>query len=140
MAEVQELDWITRMSNDLTRSKQSGAGLTTGSESQGLLHRAFQDLSPEDQRKFQAKATELALQQEVANLDAKRRFEASGAEMHRHVDLVKEHEKIKSDFTIHSEFETASGKTTVKVSKANNTLYIVIAVVIAVVFFVMFSR
>lgn len=128
------------MSNDLTKAKKTALGSMSESGSQGLLHRAFQDLSPEDQRKLHAKVTELAVDLEVANLNAKRKFEASGAEMHRHVDLVKEHEKIKSDFTIQSEFDTASGRTTVKVSKANNTLYIVIAVVTAVVFFVMFAR
>ncbi len=128
------------MTNDLTKSKQSGTGLTTGGNAPRALDQALQELSPEERKAHMAKAADLALDQEVRDRNAQRKFNASGAEMQRHVDLVKEHEKIKNDFTINSEFETASGKTTIKVSKANNTLYIVIAVVIAIVFFVMFSR
>lgn len=60
--------------------------------------------------------------------------------MTRHIGLVNEHEKNKSDFTVTSKFQTASGETNVKVTKNNNTTVIVIAVVIAVIFFVMFSR
>lgn len=60
--------------------------------------------------------------------------------MGRHIDLVKEHEKIKSDFTINSNFKTATGETNVKVTKSNNMMTIVIVVVVAIVFFVMFSK
>lgn len=128
------------MSNDLTKSNQTGTGLTSGSGAPKILDAAFQALSPEQKKKFLAAASEQALQQEVKDREAQRKFETSGADMQRHVVLVREHEKNKSDFTATSEFETASGKTTVKVSRSNNTLFIVIAVVIAIIFFVLFSN
>ena len=128
------------MSNDLTKQNSSGTGLTTGSNAPKILDRAFQSLTPEQQQKLLAVASEQALQQEIKDREAQRKFDASGADMQRHVALVREHERNKSDFTATSEFETASGRTTVKVSRSNNTLFIVIAVVIAVIFFVMFTR
>ena len=128
------------MSNDLTKQNSSGTGLTTGSNAPKILDRAFQSLTPEQQQKLLAVASEQALQQEIKDREAQRKFDASGADMQRHVALVREHERNKSDFTATSEFETASGRATVKVSRSNNTLFIVIAVVIAVIFFVMFTR
>ena len=128
------------MSNDLTKQDATGTGLATGSNAPKILDRAFQSLTPEQQQKLLAAASEQALQQEIKDREAQRKFDASGADMQRHVALVREHERNKSDFTATSEFETPSGRTTVKVSRSNNTLFIVIAVVIAVIFFVMFSR
>lgn len=139
MAEIHELAGVS-MSNDLTKSNLTGTGLVTGSNAPKLLDKAFEQLTPEQKQKLLAVAGEQAIAQEIKDREAQRRFDASGAEMQRHVSLVREHERNKSDFTATSEFETASGKTTVRVSRANNTLYIVIAVVIAVVFFVVFSR
>ena len=128
------------MTNDLSKLNAPGSGLSAGGNTTRVLDQVFQMLAPEDQKKLLVRAAELALEQEVKDLNAQRNFNASGSEMKQHIEMAKEHEKLKSDFTIQSEFKTASGTTTVRVSKANNTLYIVIAVVIAVVFFVMFSR
>lgn len=128
------------MNNELRKGGSTGTGLSQGASGPKILDIAFQSLSAEQQQKLLAVASEQALSQEVKDREAQRRFDASGADMQRHVALVREHERNKSDFTATSEFETASGRTTVKVSRANNTLYIVIAVVVAVVFFVMFSR
>lgn len=80
------------------------------------------------------------IQAEQNERAAQLRHDASTVEMGRHIDLVKEHEKIKSDFTINSNFKTATGETNVKVTKSNNMMTIVIVVVVAIVFFVMFSK
>lgn len=105
-----------------------------------MLNELVKSLPPEQQQKLAEKAAIALMEQEISDRDAQRRFDGAGADMARHVGLVNEHEKNKSDFTINSKFETASGETSVKVSKNNNTTIIVIAVVIAVIFFVMFSR
>lgn len=128
------------MSNDLYKPNTPGSGLTPGSSPPKLLDAAFSVLSKEQQEKVLAAATELALQQEVKDREAQRRFDSSGADMQRHVALVREHEEGKSDFTATSEFNTASGKTTVRVTRSNSTVAIVIAVVVAVIFFVLFAR
>ena len=129
------------MSNkDVTKTNQSGQNLTTPGSNTPFLDSAFNSLTTEQKKRMNEIAATHAMDQEVKDRDAARRFHASGADMQRHMDNVREHEKIKADFDIRSEIETASGKTTIKVSKANNTLYIVIAVVIAIVFFVLFSN
>ena len=127
------------MSNEISRSSQ-GKELTTPGSKGKLIDEAFELLTPEQKSRMAELAVERGIDLEVKDRDAKRRFDASGAEMDRAVDLAKQHEQMKSDFTIRSEFETASGKTSVNVSRANNTLFIVAAVVIAVVFFVIFSK
>ncbi len=127
------------MSNDLTK-RNSGTGLSTAGDRPSVLNELIKSLPPEQQQKLAVKAAEALIEQEQKDLDAQRRFDGAGADMIRHVGLVNEHEKNKSDFTVTSKFQTASGETNVKVSKNNNTTVIVIAVVIAVIFFVMFSR
>lgn len=118
---------------------ETGRGLAPPSGS-GILDQAYKSLTAEQKKNLLAKAGEQALDQEIKDREAQRKFQAAGVEMARHVQLVEEHEKLKADFTVTSHFDTASGKTTVTVSKSNNTLIIVIAVVVAVVFFVVFAR
>jgi len=127
------------MSNDLTK-RNTGTELDKSRERPSLLTELVKSLPPEQQQKLAVKAAEALIEQEQKDLDAQRRFDGAGADMARHVGLVNEHEKNKSDFTVTSRFQTASGETNVKVSKNNNTTIIVIAVVVAVIFFVMFSR
>lgn len=127
------------MSNDLTKGN-IGTGLKASGERQSVLSELVKSLPPEQQQKLAVKAAEALIEQEQKDLDAQRRFDGAGVDMARHVGLVNEHEKNKSDFTVTSKFQTASGETNVKVSKNNNTTIIVIAVVVAVVFFVLFSH
>lgn len=127
------------MSNDLIK-RTTGTGLSTTGDKASVLNELVKSLPPEQQKRLAEKAAIALMEQEISDRDAQRRFDGAGADMVRHVGLVNEHEKNKSDFTITSKFQTASGETNVKVSKNNNTTIIVIAVVIAVIFFVMFSR
>jgi hypothetical protein len=128
------------MSNEISRPGKTGQNLPTPTTKGTFIDSAFGQLTAEQKKRMAELAAERGIQLEVADYEASRKFHASGAEMERAVDLAKQHEQMKSDFTINSEFQTASGRTTVRVSRANNTLFIVIAVVIAVVFFVLFSK
>jgi hypothetical protein len=110
---------------------------TTGS----LLDAALQHL-PSDQRdKLVAKALEEKLKLDVEAVRAQQRHDRSGIDMHNTVRHVRELESsTKSDYTVRSTFETASGNTSVEVKKSNNTTIIVVAVVVAVIFLVLFAR
>jgi outer membrane translocation and assembly module TamA len=127
------------MSNDLT-NRTRGTGLGSTSERTSVLNELAKTLTPEQKEQLAMKATEALMEAESNERAAKLRYDASTVEMARHVDVAKEHEKLKSDFTINSSFKTASGETNIKVTKSNNLTIIVIAVVIAVIFFVMFSK
>ena len=129
------------MSNDIKPTDQKGQGIQTQGGKGGHLDAAFSNLSKEDQQRLTQLAIEKKIDLEVDDYVAKRKHEAASVEMRQGIDNVREMEKsTKNDYTITGEYEGASGKTTFKVSKANNTMFIVIAVVIAVIFFVMFSK
>lgn len=127
------------MANDLTKSKKSGSGLVTGEKSPRVLDHAFQSLPAEEQKKLLAKAAELQLEQEVKDRDAQRNFNASSIEMERDVHTVKELNKAGPDFTMENTYKTASGETRIKVTKNNNMTWIIVAVVVAVIFFLLFA-
>lgn len=127
------------MSNDLT-NRTTGTGIGTTGERVSVLNELAKTLTPEQRTQLAMKATEALMVAESNERAAKLRHDASSVEMVRHVEVAKEHEKLKSDFTITSSFKTATGETNIKVSKNNNTVIIVIAVVIAVIFFALFSK
>lgn len=61
--------------------------------------------------------------------------------MHNTVRNVQDLESsTNSDYSVKAIFETASGKTSIEVKKSNNTTIIVVAVTIAVIFLVLFSK
>jgi|GEM_PF-1026995 len=128
-----------KMSNELTK-KPTNTGLSTTGDNASVLNELMKTLPPEQRKLLAQKAIEARIEAEENERAAKFRHDASTVEMVRHVDLVKEHEKIKSDYTINSSIKTATGETHIKVSKSNNMTFIVIAVVVAIVFFVMFSK
>jgi hypothetical protein len=127
------------MSNDLT-NRTTGTGLGSTGERMSVLNELAKTLTPEQKAQLAMKATEALMIAEANERAAKLRHDASSIEMVRHVEVAKEHEKLKSDFTITSSFKTASGETNIKVTKSNNLTIIVIAVVIAVIFFALFSK
>ena len=117
-----------------------GAGLPTVGGPKRMLDTYDQALTKAQQRELAPRIAEEQLKLEVAERQAGLRHHASGADFERHKDLVRELEQGKSDFTVRLTSETASGRMEVSTTRANNTLYIVLAVAIAVVFFIFFSR
>lgn len=127
------------MGNDLKQTDR-GAGLPTLGSSKRLLDTYDQALTKTQQRELAPKVAEEQLKLEVKEREAALRFHGAGADIERHKDLVRDQERNKSDFEVKSSFESASGRTDIRVSRANNTLYIVIAVVVAIVFFALFAQ
>jgi hypothetical protein len=127
------------MGNEITKAT-SEAKLSVRGKQGSVLEEVIKAL-PADQRQLLAgKAYEALMERELSREDAQLRHDTSTAAMVQHVGLVNAHEKNSSDFTISSEFNTASGKTTAKVTKSNNMTIMVIAVVVAVIFFSLFAK
>lgn len=124
----------------------SNSKVTTGqravvptSEAGSLLDSALASIPPEQRDKLIGKALEKKLDLDVEAVKAGRRFDASSADMANTVDHVRQLEaSTRSDYTVKSSYETASGKTTVEVRKSANisVIVIVIAVVVAIVFLI----
>lgn len=127
------------MSNDLT-DRARGTSLQGAGDRASLLNELAKTLTPEQKNQLAFKATEALMTAEISERSAKLRHDASTVEMARHVEVAKEHEKLKADFTINSNFKTATGETNIRVAKSNNMVIIVIAVVVAIIFFVMFAK
>jgi hypothetical protein len=125
------------MSNDLTK-KTTGTGLST--ESGRFRQDLINQLTPEQRKELALKAGHEQLDLDKSDAEAVRRFNASSVEMQRDVQTAKDLNAIGSDFTMENSYKTASGETRIKVTKNNNTVWIVAMVVIAVIFFVLFSR
>lgn len=124
---------LTTSRNDGPVAQNSGAG--------SLLDSALANIPAEQREKLIQKALEKRLDLDVEAVRANRRFDASSSDMTNTIDHVRRLESsTKSDYTVKANYETASGYTTVEVRKSTNTVLIVIAVVVAVVFLILFSR
>lgn len=126
------------MTNEVKPSDRSG--LPTLGGSRRLLDTYDQALTKAQQRELAPKVAEEQLKLEVEERRAALRFHGAGADLERHKELVRDHERNKSDFEINTSVESASGRTDIRASRANNRLYIVVAVVVAFIFFVLFAR
>lgn len=106
-----------------------------------LLDAALALLPPEQQQALALKALECRLEIDAQAMRADLRYRASSLDMANTIDQVRELESsTRSDYTVKAEYQTASGLTSVEINKANNTVIIVIAVVIGVLVLLMFAK
>lgn len=130
---------MTDANSKLTSRTSGSVTLTSGTGS--LLDAALANLPAEQREKLIQKALEKRIDLDVEAIKANRRFDASSVDMANTIDHVRRLEaSTKSDYTVRANYETASGRTSVEVKKGNNTVILVIAVVIAIVFVLLFSR
>lgn len=122
--------------------KQNPSTLTVGSSSsRSLLDSAFESLPKEQRDALIKSAIEKKLELDVEEIKTGRRHAASAIDMQNTVRQISEIESsTKSDYRVKADFETASGKTSIEVTKSNNTTVIVVVVVIAVIFLIVFAR
>lgn len=118
--------------------QKSEGGLRTRAQFPSVSDRLLDSLAPSDKQALAVEAIRLKLAAEANEREARRRHDSSSVEMAQHIGMVREHEKISSDYTISSSFETASGRTEINVTKRTNMSAIVIAVVVAVIFIIIF--
>jgi len=127
-----------RDQQDNLPAKRAGFSLTKPGS---LLDEALTKLPKEQQEKLLSKAIEKRLEIDAESMRAEHRYQASSLDMANTVRQIEETERTtNSDYTIKAEYKTASGRTEIEVKKANNTVIIVIAVVIGIVFLLMFSN
>lgn len=123
--------------NNLSTKKENFTLTQPGS----LLDEVLAKLPEEQQENLRFKALEKRLDIDDESKRAELRYKASSMDMANTMHQIESTERAtNSDYTIKAEYETASGKTNIEVKKSNNTVIIVIAVVIGVVFLLMFSN
>lgn len=118
--------------------KREGISL---SQPGSLLDEALSKLPKEQQERLLSKAIEKRLDIDEEARKADLRYQASSIDMVNTIRQVNSLEQsTKSDYTVRAEYQTASGKTNVEVKKANNTVVIVIAIVIGIVILMLFAN
>jgi hypothetical protein len=106
-----------------------------------LLDAALANLPAEQRQTLAQKALERKLDIDAKAVEADNRHRASSVDMANTIHQVRALENsTKSDYTVRAEFETASGRTSVEIKKSNNTVIIVIAIFIAIIVLLMFSK
>lgn len=106
-----------------------------------LLEAALAHLPPEQRQALAQKALERKLEIDVEAKRAEMRYQASSVDMANTVHQVRALENsTKSDYTLRADYETASGRTNVEIKKANNTVIIIIAIVIGIVALILLSK
>jgi aspartate aminotransferase-like enzyme len=122
------------MSTNRKDSDLKGHEVVPKSGRENLLDQVLDHLTPEEKRSLTVKAVERRLDLDEQAKKAELRHQASSADMANTVRQVEAIEKsTKSDYTIDANYETASGRTSVKIRKTNNTAIIIIVIVIGVV-------
>jgi len=119
----------------------SSKALTTVSQPGNLLEAALANLPQEQQIALMQKAIEKKLELDAKAVEADNRHRASSVDMANTIHQVRALENsTRSDYTVRADYETASGRTNVEIKKANNTVIIVIAIVIGILVLMLFSK
>jgi hypothetical protein len=106
-----------------------------------LLDEALSRLPREQQEKMLAKAIEKRIDIEAEAKAADLRYQASSADMANTLRQIHAIEQsTKSDYTVRAEYHTASGKTDVEVKKSNNSVIIIIAIVLGIILLLVFAN
>jgi uncharacterized membrane protein len=104
-----------------------------------LLDEALSKLPKEQQERMLSKAIEKRIDIDAEAKIADLRYQASSVDMANTIRQVHALEQsTKSDYTVRADYQTASGKTSVEVKKSNNTVIIVIAIVIGIILLLVF--
>lgn len=116
--------------------------LSTGVTRPGsLLLSTFNNLSDDDKRDLSLKVQDKKLELDAKAEEADLRHRASSADMVNTISQVNALERsTNSDYRIRAEYETASGRTNIEIKRSNYTVIIVIAIVIALLVLILFSK
>jgi len=106
----------------------------------GLLQNALKNLDKEQVRRVSETAADQALQLEVDKLRAERRYQNASRDMDEFVEQASKLDRSQaSDYRMQAEFESASGRTHVQVSKSSSKVTVIIAVIIGIVLLLLFA-
>jgi len=135
------LSWLwggTAMSNENERSpdalvKASSGGAIVKRPDSNLLDVATDGLSSSELQALRGKAVEEKLRLDVSAREADHRFVNSSRDMANTVRMANELDQGRNDYSIDANYETASGRTNVRVKRATNQSFLIIAIVVAVI-------
>lgn len=106
-----------------------------------LLNLSFNDLTERQKDTLRERVINERVNLEVSQHKADQRFANSSRDMENTIRTINALEQSsKSDYEIRSSHETASGSTNITVKKNNNTVYIVVAIVIGIIIFLFLKR
>lgn len=129
---------MTNEDHELMKKEPLEKALVRPTNTGSLLNIAASDLSVDEQRALRPRIIEEKLQLDLSQHKADQRFVNSSRDMATTIKAVGALEdSSKSDYEVKSSFETASGRTDIRVKKNNNTVIIVVAVVIGVIIFLL---
>jgi hypothetical protein len=127
---------MSNKENDLITSDQMQKALMRQQARGSLLNLSFADLNENQKIELRKKIIEEKLGLDVSQEKADQRFYNSTRDMANTINVVRGIEQSsKSDYDVRATFETASGSTNVTVKKSNNTVIIVVAIVIGIIIF-----
>lgn len=127
---------MTNRDNELVPVDAIKKALAIQQSRGNLLDVTFDELTDEQKNLLRAKVVEERINLDVAQAKADQRFHNSTRDMAATIQSLRQIEaSSKSDYRIESKFETASGHTNITVSRDNNTLIIVVAIVIGFIAF-----
>jgi len=99
-------------------------------KAEDIIDSAFQNLSPNQAREVSRKAADEALRLEVERRKASLRTDSAQQEIRNVIENANLLDQRGGDYKIDSTFETASGKTSVQITKSKSvTLMAIVAVV-----------
>jgi len=126
---------------EVERRNDDNKSLDRRTQKGSLLALTLQQLNPEQRKNLVEKIVDEKLRLDVSEREADNRFYNSTRDMASTIRHVKELEaSSKSDYDIRSKHDTASGTTEIHVKKNNNTVIIVIAIVIGIIVFILTRR
>ncbi len=106
-----------------------------------LLNTALEKLPEEQRRKLADKVAEATVELGVSAEKAEQRHYDSSRDMANTIKAADALERtVGSDYEVKGTFDTASGRTDIRIKKNNNTVIIVIAVIIGIIIFVLLRR
>ena len=106
----------------------------------GLLQNALKNLDTDQVRKISETAAEQAVNLEVEKVRAERRYQHASRDLDQFVEQAARLDRSQaSDYRMEAEFESASGRTHVQVSKSSSKVTVIIAVIIGIVLLLLFA-
>ena len=102
-----------------------------------LLDLEWNALTDEEKERLRKKVIEARFDLEVSRAKADQRFENAARDIAKTLQGLKALDESKGNYEVKSDFETASGKTSIRVKKDTNTAIIVVAIVIGIIILAM---
>jgi hypothetical protein len=136
-------DRSKKMENDEQRpdfpAQDQSTGLVKQQTPGGLLDAALTHLDREQVKRLSEVAAEKALNIKEEKVRAEMRFGNASRDMNEFIDNASRLDRSQaSDYKMQGEFESASGRTNVQVSKQGSKVTLVIAIVIGLVLLLLF--